>query len=100
MTIETLMTAMNTVASTIVLWSAICATNHMCRQTTFLVRAAYIMLGVGAAAVLLAPGYLGRPPTWAELLLICGLALLSIGDRRRRHTRKLQRAARHTHKPA
>lgn len=47
MTIETLMTAMNTVASTIVLWSAICATNHMCRQTTFLVRAAYIMLGVG-----------------------------------------------------
>lgn len=67
------------------LWSAICALNAMSRATSNLIRAAYILLGVGACAVLLAPGYLNRAPSGAELLLVSGVAALALFDRRRSH---------------
>ena len=82
--IEQLATVINTAASIWVLWSSICAANFMSLKTPALVRVAYILLGVGAAASLMAPGYLGRPPTLAELLLVCGMALLTVANRRRR----------------
>jgi len=67
------------------LWSAICALNAMSRATSNLVRLAYILLGVGACAVLLAPGYLNRAPSGAELFLVSGMAALALFDRRRSH---------------
>lgn len=76
--------AINTAASIRVLWSSICAANFMSLKTPLLVRVAYILLGVGAAASLMAPGYLQRPPTLAELPLVCGMALLTVANRRRR----------------
>ena len=82
--VEHAMTAINTAASIWVLWSSICAANFMSLKTPALVRVAYILLGVGAAASLMAPGYLQRPPTLAELLLVCGMALLTVANRRRR----------------
>jgi len=84
---------LNSIASLVALWSSICATNHMCRTTPLPIRLAFILIGVGAAASLLAPGYLGRAPTNAELLLVTGFALLAVADRRRRHSRRLARGA-------
>lgn len=91
MNLDTILTGVNTLAGAVVVWSAICATNHMSLSTPWAVRVAYILLGVGAGAVVLAPGYLNRAPTVAELLLVSGMALLAIGDRRRRHSRRLVR---------
>jgi CHASE2 domain-containing sensor protein len=84
----------NSVAAVAAIWSSICATNRMRRTTPLGVRVAYILIGVGAAASLLAPGYLGRAPTSAELLLVLGVALLAAADRRRRHSRRLLRERR------
>lgn len=78
-----LLICINTVGSLTVLWSSICAANYMSLKTSIIIRIAYIALGVGAAAALLTPGYLQRPPTIAELMLVCGMALLTIGERRR-----------------
>lgn len=83
MTSVHILIALNTIAALWVIWSSICAANFMSLKTPFLVRCAYLLLGVGAAAALLAPGYLHRAPTFAELLLVLGLALLSMADRRR-----------------
>lgn len=69
----------------VALWSAICALNAMSRATSNLVRLAYVLLGVGACAVLLAPGYLNRAPSWAELFLVSGVAALALFDRHRSH---------------
>lgn len=79
-----LLISINTLGSLTVLWSSICATNYMSLKTSVIVRLAYIVLGVGAAASLLTPGYLGRAPTIAELALVCGMALLTMAERRRR----------------
>ncbi len=91
MSFDLILTGLNTVAGLVVLWSAICATNHMSLSTPWVIRLAYILVGVGAGAVVLAPGYLNRAPTVAELLLVSGMALLALTDRRRRHSRRLTR---------
>lgn len=91
MSFDLILTGLNTVAGLGVLWSAICATNRMSLATPWVIRLAYILVGVGAGAVVLAPGYLNRVPTVAELLLVSGMALLTLADRRRRHSRRLTR---------
>lgn len=91
MSFDTILVCLNTVTGMVVLWSAICATNRMSLATPWAIRLAYILVGVGAGAVVLAPGYLNRAPTVAELLLISGMALLALTDRRRRHSRRLTR---------
>lgn len=91
MSFDTILVCLNTVTGMVVLWSAICATNRMSLATPWVIRLAYILLGVGAAAALLAPSYLNRVPTVAELLLVSGMALLALADRRRRHSRRLTR---------
>lgn len=85
MTLDSALILFNSSAAIVALWSSICATNHMSRKTTLAIRLAFILIGVGSAAALLAPGYLGRAPTNAELLLVTGVALLAVADRRRRH---------------
>lgn len=84
---EFVLICLNTVTSMIVLWSAICAADHMTTRTPHSIRIAFILVGVGAAAQLLSPPYLNRIPTAPELLLITGVAVLSIIDRRRRIAR-------------
>lgn len=88
---DAVLIGLNTVAATIVLWSSVCAANHMTRKTPLAIRAAFILVGVGAAAALLSPGYLNRVPTSAEMLLITGMAALTIVDRRRRIARRFAR---------
>lgn len=94
MTLDSALILFNSAAAIVALWSSICATNHMSRKTPLAIRLAFILIGVGAAAALLAPGYLGRAPTNAELLLVTGVALLAVADRRRRHSRRLGREVR------
>lgn len=94
MTLDSTLILFNSAAAIVALWSSICATNHMSRKTPLAIRLAFILIGVGAAAALLAPGYLGRAPTNAELLLVTGVALLAVADRRRRHSRRLGREVR------
>lgn len=91
MIIDSLLISLNTLTGMAVVWSAICTTNRMTRTTPWTIRLAYILVGVGAGAVVLAPGYLDRAPTVAELLLISGMALLAVSDRRRHHSRRLSR---------
>ena len=92
MSFDTILVCVNTAAGMAVLWSAICATNRMSLATPWVIRLAYILVGVGACAVVLAPGYLNRAPTVAELPLVSGMALLTLVDRRRRHSRRLTRS--------
>ena len=94
MTLDSTLILFNSAAAIVALWSSICATNHMSRKTPLAIRLAFILIGVGAAAALLAPGYLERAPTNAELLLVTGVALLAVADRRRRHSRRLGREVR------
>jgi hypothetical protein len=84
MTLETAQIYLNSAAALVVLWSSVCALSHMNRHTRFDIRIAYILMGVGALAVLLAPGYLERMPDPGMMLLAWGAALLCIANRRRR----------------
>lgn len=87
-----LLIAINTAGSLTVLWSSICATNYMSLKTPIIPRLAYIALGVGSAAALLTPSYLQRPPTVAELMLVCGMALLTIAEKKRRRIMRARMA--------
>lgn len=69
--------AINSVAAIIVIWGSVCSLNRMCCSSSMLLRVAHICMAVGAAAVLLAPHYLGRGPSAAELLMLYGAAVLS-----------------------
>ena len=91
MSLDTILVCLNTLAGMVVIWSAICATNRMSLATPWVIRLAYILVGVGAGARVLAPGYLNQVPTVAELLLVSGMALLALADRRRRYSRRLTR---------
>jgi hypothetical protein len=54
------------------------ALNAMCPKTCFSMRLTWILLTVGAAAVLL----FGRTPAWPEVLFHFGVAALVCADRR------------------
>lgn len=78
---ETVLLTGNSMAAVTVIWSSICAANQMTRRTGLLVRLAYILLGVGAAALLFAPVYFTRLPTVSEMLLISGVATFSMANK-------------------
>ena len=78
-------------AALVVVWSAVCALNIMSKNTAPQTRLSYVLQGVGEFAVLLAPGWAGREPTFAELALVIALAVTAVADRRRRLTRSLFR---------
>lgn len=82
---------LNSIAALTVVWGSVCALNGMCRSSPMVLRAAHVCLAVGAAAVLLAPFYLGQRPSTAELLMIYGASVLSF---RMTFRRPVQRAAR------
>lgn len=79
-----LLITVNTVSSLGLVWAAICATNHMKRGTLWLIRIGYVSMGTGAFAALLSPLFLPRPPSYAEVFLMFGMAALTYSDRRRR----------------
>lgn len=72
------MMALNLAAAAIVLLRGLIALNHMCPGTALAVRVTWVLLTVGAAAVLL----LGAAPAWPEVALHCGVAALVCCDRR------------------
>ena len=73
------MIAIDMVAAAVVLLRGLfVALNSMCPKTRFSIRITWILLTVGAAAVLL----LSRSPAWPEVLLHCGVAALVCVDRR------------------
>lgn len=79
----------NSIACFGVIWSVLCATNNMSRRTPTTLRLAFILLGIGAFASLLAPAFLHRAPTPAETALCLGVAILSFVDRRRVQQKRL-----------
>lgn len=86
---------MNSTAALIVIWGSMCALNGMCRSSSMVLRVAHICLAVGSAAVLLAPYYLHREPTPAELLMVYGAAVLSFRLTFRRPIQRTSREIRH-----
>lgn len=86
-----LIQVVNSTAALIVIWGSMCALNGMCKDSSMVLRVAHVFLAVGAAAVLLAPHYLGRDPTKAELLMLYGAAVLAF---RMTFRRPLQRTSR------
>lgn len=69
--------SINSLTALIAIWGSICALNQMKVSTSTVLRVAHVFLAVGAAGVLLAPYYLGRGPTLAELLMVYGAAVLT-----------------------
>lgn len=81
---DAILIGMNTVVSAVVLWSSICAVNRMTPHSPHLIRLAFVLMGVGAAATLLTPAYLYRVPDVSEVLLMTGVATLVISNKRQR----------------
>ncbi len=71
-------TVVGVVAGCAVMWAEVCTLNAMTRRTRLVTRLAHVLIGVGTAAVVLTPCYLGRAPSHAEILLLSGLALLAL----------------------
>jgi hypothetical protein len=69
------MQILNLLAAAIVLGGGVRAINHMCPGTALPIRATWLLLTIGAAAVLLA-GLAGGRPTWPDLALHWGIAAL------------------------
>lgn len=84
---NTLALVLSTSLALVTLWTTICVVNHMNRKTPFIRRLAFVLLGTGAAAMVIAPVYLNRSPTISEMLVLLALALLSFTERKRyRHS--------------
>lgn len=84
---HTVLTGINSVAALMVLWTAICTLNFMTPRTPPGSRVAYVLLGVGAGAMLLGPVYFEHKPTVGGTVVATGVALLLIVERL--YTRKL-----------
>lgn len=76
--------ALNTFCAVVVSWSSMCALNHMRAKTRWTIRVSYLVLGVGAFSALVAPQAFARVPSYTEVLVLLGIALLTHSDRRRR----------------
>ncbi|MET3132853.1 ABC-type methionine transport system permease subunit [Oxalobacteraceae bacterium GrIS 1.11] len=72
------MLTLNLMAAFIVLVCGLLALNRMCPRTALGIRATWLLLTVGAAAILL----LGAPPAWPEVALHWSIAALACLDRR------------------
>lgn len=75
----------NTLCALIVSWSSICALNHMRPKTNWGIRIAHIIMGLGAFSAMVAPQAFYRVPSYTEVLVLFGVALLVHSDRRRRN---------------
>ncbi len=73
--------------SLFVLWSAVCAVNHMCRHTAILIRLGYIGLGVSALSSLIEGILYGMVPPWELAATHMCIAILALGS----HTKFIKR---------
>lgn len=76
-----IMITWGSIASGIVIWGSMCTLNRMSVHTSTKHRIAHILVGSGAAAMFLAPGWVERIPTIAELLLLTGVSLLMMSKK-------------------
>lgn len=73
--------ALNTVAGLVVIWTALCTLNFMSPSTRWFSRVAYVLIGAGAAAMLLAPFYFKQALNGGSVILLCGVAVLLVSER-------------------
>lgn len=79
---------LNTIAGLVVIWTALCTLNYMSPATRWFSRIAYVLIGAGAAAMLLAPFYFKQALNGGSVILLCGVAVLLVSERF--YTRKLE----------
>lgn len=72
------MMVINIIAALVILVRGAIAVSHMLPGTPVLVRAGWLLLAIGAAAIMLA----GGPPAWPNVILHCGIAMLVWRERR------------------
>lgn len=72
------MIVLNFLAAAVVVLRGLYVLNHMSKETSMPIRASWLVLTGGAAAVLLASAV----PTWPEVALHLGVAALVVIDRR------------------
>lgn len=82
---NTLIVVLSVALATVILWSAICVVNHMDHKTPFLRRLGFVLLGTGAAGMILAPFYLQRSPTPGDVILLLAVTVLSWTERAKLH---------------
>lgn len=68
----------NTLFAAAILWSTLTALSTMTRKCNFWPRVAYVLMGTGAFAAILAPFYLERVPTLPELMFMVALTILRL----------------------
>lgn len=85
---QIVLTTVSCLSASLVLWASICTINYMTATTPLPNRVAHILLGVGAAAMLLGPLYFDNKPTPGGAILTTGVALLLVTERL--YTRKLR----------
>lgn len=72
-------------ACLVIMWNCICALNNMDRRTSHVMRAAIIALTVGAFGEGTAAGFIVHVPDLAERLIVGGLAVATLANRRVNH---------------
>ena len=71
--------------SIVVLIRALCIARVMSPRTCHTIRAGVILLAVGALAGVVGPLYDHAARTWPDVLLVAGVAVYVVADRRRAH---------------
>jgi hypothetical protein len=82
------LTILGSLAAAVILFSVICRVNLMTPGTPGIQRLAYVMMGVGAASLLLSPWFFDYRPTVSSTVLECGIAVLMVADQL--HGRKIR----------
>lgn len=87
-TLYFILSLLGSTAALVILFSVICRINLMTPGTPGLQRIAYVLMGVGAASLLLSPWFFAHRPTVSGTLLECGIAVLMVADQL--HGRKVR----------
>ncbi len=90
--------AVEMAAAGIIAWQAVRHCNQMSRCTDHKIRAVWVLVAMSSAAVMLGPlaGY--EEDRWAHALMLGGIAILSVVERRRgTHRRQPQQHDRRSH---
>lgn len=96
-----ILSMLGSLSAVVILFSVICRINLMTPGTPGLQRTAYVLIGVGAASLLLSPWFYEHQPTVSGTVLECGIAVLMAADQihgrkvRRRYGKNRREASRH-----
>lgn len=78
---ETALLVVNTITALTVLWTVLCTLNFMSAQSFWLTRVAYVLIGVGAGAMLIGPMYWNHEPTVGAVALLTGVTVALVTER-------------------